>query len=218
VQLRGHGTDVELENISGQVTISGDYGGTISLRAVLKPIRVESMQTEVNAQQLPGELKIEPGSVTGQNLVGPLSVNTRATDVDLNGFTEGLNLSVEKGDIELKPSNVPISKMVVRTRAGNIDLALPEGANFQLLANTRRGEIENEFGGDLTETPEGHGARLKGAIGVGPDLSLETTRGTITLRKASSDDHPAVKPPPPVPAAPRRSQPAQMPVGKSIEL
>ena len=44
VQLHGHGTDIELENISGQVTISGDYGGTISLRAVSNPIRVASMQ------------------------------------------------------------------------------------------------------------------------------------------------------------------------------
>lgn len=187
VQLRGNGTDIELENISGQVTISGDYGGTISLRDILKPIQVESMRTEVSAQQLPGELKIEPGSVMGQNLIGPVSVTTRATDVDLNGFTEGLNLNVEKGDIELSPLNVPVSKMVVRTRAGNIDVALPEGANFQLLASTRRGEIENDFGGDLTETTEGHGALLKGSVGMGPDLNLETTRGTITLRKAGSE-------------------------------
>jgi hypothetical protein len=120
---------------------------------------------------------------------------------------------VGKGDIELKPSNVPVSKMVVRTRAGNIDLALPDAANFQLLANTRRGEIDNDFGGDLTETTEGHGARLKGAIGVGPDLNLETTRGTITIRKASSDEHPTPKPQP----APAR-KPVQMLDGKSIEL
>ena len=193
IQLRGNGTDVELENISGQVTISGDYGGTISLRDVQKPIQVASMRTEVTAQQLPGELKIEPGSVTGQNLIGPVNLTTRATDVDLNGFTEGLNLNVEKGDIELSPINVPVSKMVVRTRAGNIDLALPESATFQLLASTRRGDIENDFGGDLTEVNEGHGALLKGAVGTGPDLNLETTRGTITLRKAGSDDQPAAK-------------------------
>ena len=213
VQLSGRGTDVDLENISGQVTISGDYGGTIALRAVLKPIRVESMQTEVDAQQLPGELKIEPGSVTGQNLIGPVGVNTRATDVDLNGFTDSLNLSVEKGDIELRPLNVPVSKMMVRTRAGNIDLALPESANFQLLANTRRGEIENDFGGDLTETTEGHGALLKGTVGVGPDLDLETRRGTITVRKAGSDDTRAPKP-----RVHPRLKRGQMPVGNGVEL
>jgi DUF4097 and DUF4098 domain-containing protein YvlB len=213
VQLRGHGTDVELENISGQVTISGDYGGTIALRALLKPIRVESMETEVNAQQLPGELKIEPGNVTGQNLIGPVAVTTRATDVDLNGFTDSLNLNVEKGDIELRPTNVPVSKMVVRTRAGNIDLALPESANFQLLANTRRGEIENDFGGDLTEITKGHGALLKGAVGVGPDLNLETTRGTITVRKAGSGEPPS----PRLHVHPRMRR-GQIPVGKSVEL
>jgi DUF4097 and DUF4098 domain-containing protein YvlB len=215
IQLRGHGTDVELENISGQVTISGDYGGTIALRAVLKPIRVESMETEVNAQQLPGELKIAPGSVTGQNLIGPVAVTTRATDVDLNGFTDSLNLNVEKGDIELRPLNVPVSKMLVRTRAGNIDLALPESANFQLLANTRRGEIQNDFGGDLTEITEGHGALLKGAVGVGPDLNLETTRGTITVRKAGSDNE--SEPRPRSHTHPRMKR-RQIPVGKSVEL
>ena len=222
VQLRGHGSDVDLENIAGQVTVSGDYDGTIALRELLKPIRVESMHTEVDAQQLPGELKIEPGSVTGQNLVGPLNVTTRATDVDLNGFTEGLNLTVEKGDIELRPSNVPLSKMLVRTRAGNIDLALPDAANFQLQASTRRGEIENDFGGDLTETNSGHGAQLKGSVGSGPDLMLETTRGTITLRKASSDEQPPASAGAPHPRPGPHPHPLpksdQMPSDKTVEL
>lgn len=220
VQLQGHGTDVELENISGQVTISGDYGGTISLRDVQKPIRVESMQTEVNAQQLPGELKIERGSLTGQNLIGPVSVTTKATDVDLSGFTNGLVLNVlGKGDVRLTPLNVPVSKMVVRTRAGNIDLALPESANFHLMADTRRGEIENDFGGDLTETTEGHGARLKGSVGIGPDLNLETTRGTITLRKAAPAEPPERAERPEKKEPPEHSEkPGQIPVGKHVEL
>ena len=42
VELRGHGDDVELYKIGGQVTISGDYRGSVSLRELARPVRVQN--------------------------------------------------------------------------------------------------------------------------------------------------------------------------------
>ncbi len=187
IDLRGHGADVELTKIAGQVTISGDYTGTISLRDLAQPVRVESMRTELAAQQVPGEIRLERGNLNVQNVVGPLRLTTRATDVSLDGFSNGLELTVDKGDIDLRPGRVPLGKIVVHTRSGNIELALPQTASFALSASTDHGEIDNEFGEALKQRTEGRGARLEGSVGTGPDVNLTTDRGSITVRKATAE-------------------------------
>ncbi len=186
VDLRGHGTDVELTKIAGQVTINGDYTGSVSLHDLAKPVRVESMRTELDAQQVPGEIRLDRGSLSIQNVVGPVRLTTRATDVSLDGFSDQVELTVDKGDIDLRPGHVPLGKMTVHTRSGNIELALPQSAAFALSASTDHGEIDNEFGEALKERTEGRGARLEGTIGTGPDLNLTTDRGSITVRKGTT--------------------------------
>jgi DUF4097 and DUF4098 domain-containing protein YvlB len=187
VSLHGHGSDVEFEKIAGQVAIKGEYEGTISLRDVAKPVQVENMRTEMDVQQIPGEIRLDRGNVSVQNVIGPLKLTTHATDVSVDGFSNGLEVRVDKGDIDLKPGRLPLGKMVVHTRSGNIELALPQSAAFALTASTDRGEIENEFGEALKQRTQGRGARLEGAIGAGPDLTLSTDMGSITVRKSSAD-------------------------------
>ncbi len=191
VDLGGHGTDVELAKIAGQVTISGDYTGSVSLRDLAEPVRVQNMRTELNVERILGEIRFDRGSLNVQNVVGPLRLTTRATDVSLDGFTNGLDLTVDKGDIDLRPGQLPLGKMLVHTKSGNIELALPRSASFALNATTDHGEIDNEFGEALKESTEGRGARLEGSVGDGPDLNLTTDRGSITVRKATGDETPA---------------------------
>ncbi len=193
VDLRGHGEDVELTNITGPVTINGDYTGTVSLRQLAKPVRVSDIRTQLEIQQVPGEVRLERGSLSLQNIVGPLQLTTHATDVELNGVSNEVSMDVDKGDIELRPAHLPLGKMTIHTRSGNIEVALPESAGFALNAYTERGEIDNEFGDQLREETQGHGARLQGTIGNGPEVVLTTGRGTITVRKANAEPVPAAK-------------------------
>ncbi|MBV9937001.1 MAG: DUF4097 family beta strand repeat protein [Acidobacteriaceae bacterium] len=188
VDLRGHGTDIELTKINGQVTVNGSYTGSISLRSLKKPIKVENLRTEFDVQQVPGEIRLERGSITMQNVVGPTHLTTRATDVTIENFTSSLDLNVDRGDIELRPGHLPVGKMAIRTKSGNIELALPQAAAFAMTASTEHGDISNEFGDALKEVSEGRGARLEGSVGAGPDLNLITQRGRITVRKTSGSE------------------------------
>ncbi len=188
VDLRGHGADVELTKIAGQVTLSGSYTGSLSLRTLAKPIKMSNMRTELDAQQVPGEIRLERGSISLQNVIGPTRLTTRAMDVSLENFTNGLELDVDKGDIELRPGHVPLGKMSVRTRSGNIEVALPQAAAFAMAAKTDHGDISNEFGDALKEIAEGRGARLEGTVGSGPEVNLQTQRGKITVRKTSASE------------------------------
>jgi len=108
--------------------------------------------------------------------------------VSFDGFTAGLNLTVDKGDVEIRPNRSPLSKIAVHSTSGNIELSLPEAAKFALNASTERGAVENDFGDSLKEISEGHGAKLEGTVGAGPDLNLVTNHGTITVRKSANDE------------------------------
>ena len=188
VDLKGRSSDVELEKIAGQVTINGSYSGSIMLRDLAKPLRVDNFQTVLIVQKVNGQITMDRGSLSAQGIVGPAQLTTHATDIDVTGFTQPLEVVVDKGDVSLRPGKGPLGRMVVRTRAGNIDLALPETSKFALKATTDHGDIENEFGRPLQLEAAGKGARLTGMVGAGPDLTLATDRGTITVRKATTED------------------------------
>ena len=69
-------------------------------------------------------------------------------DVQISDFTNALDVTVDNGDIELRPS-LPLARMDVHTHTGNITLALPKDARFELAASTGLGEILNQFGAPL---------------------------------------------------------------------
>ena len=186
VDLRGHGTDIELTKIAGQVTISGSYTGSVALRDLAKAVRVETWRTTFDVQGVPGEIRIDRGSVNMQNVVGPTRLTTRVNDVSLSNFTGGLELSVDKGDVELNPGRLPLGRMIVHARSGNIELAIPQSAAFAMSAITDHGDVSNDFGDALKSSSEGRGAQLSGTVGSGPEVRLATERGRITVRKANT--------------------------------
>ncbi|HEX6545549.1 MAG TPA: DUF4097 family beta strand repeat-containing protein [Bryobacteraceae bacterium] len=186
VVLKGHSSDVELDKIAGQVTIDGSYSGTLTFRQIDRPLHLDNFGTTVSVQKINGELTMDRGSFSAQGIIGPSQVRTHATDVEVAGFTNALEVSVDKGDVSLRPAPGTLSPMSVHTSSGNIDLALPGTAAFELTASTDRGDIENEFGSSLKLESAGKGARLVGAVGSGPALNLTTDRGTIAIRKGSA--------------------------------
>ena len=183
VDLRGRGRDVELENIEGQVTIQGSYSGDLLFRNLAKPLRFESSSTNLHIEKLPGRMSMDLGDITATNLVGPIRLTTKSRDVQLEEFTQSLEISVERGDIGLRPKHLPLAQMDARSGAGDLALTVPGSGKFELTARTSRGEAHNEFGPPIRVETNGHGASLKGAAGQGPSITLSTARGSITVRK-----------------------------------
>ncbi len=199
VVLRGHGSDVSLENVAGEVNVNGDYSGVVALDAIAKAVRVEGSRTEFDAKSIPGEVKLARGSVDGNGLAGPVKMKTEATDVTLANFSDDLDLSVDRGDVDLRPGKGPLGKMTVHTGSGDIDLAVPQHGGFALTAITDRGDIDSDLGSGFEQHTEDHAVRLEGSNGTGPALSVSTGRGDISLHK-DNGDHPT---PPKSPKPPK---------------
>lgn len=199
VELKGRGNDVQLENILGQVVIAGAFHGELEFRKLAKALQVEDSnrtRSEIRVEGTPGELRIERGSVHGDNLIGPIVISARSKDVQLTRFTNSATINVDKGDINLQPGTLPLSRLEVSTRHGNIELSVPEGARFDMRGTARRGEVNNDFGEQLTTNEEGRGATLLGKVGEGPALVLTSDHGALTVRKVSAEALLTPDPPP----------------------
>ena len=204
VELKGRGDDVELQNIGGLVNASGVYVGEIQLRNLAQPLRWDDPLNSLGFEKLPGQIRVTRGEFSGNNVVGPIRLRARSSDVELSNFSQSLELTLDRGDIDLKPGK-DTPKMDVHTRSGDITLALTPGSKFDLRASTDRGDGNNEYGEPLREDSSGRGATIEGSTGGGPQLRLVTGRGSITVRKASAGesvtfpDIPSTPPTPPKP-------------------
>jgi DUF4097 and DUF4098 domain-containing protein YvlB len=193
LDLQGsRGSDVELENIAGQVTINGPYNGTLDFKNLAKPLQFEGARnTELSVAAVPGRINMDLGEFNGTDLVGPIRLIGQSRDIRIEQFTQSLELENARGDVELHPGRLPLPSIEAHTGSGRIDLVLPEKAAFQLDATAERGEAVNDFGSQIRKESAGRSATLKGKVGNGPILHVVSSRGSISVRKegsAPSDD------------------------------
>jgi DUF4097 and DUF4098 domain-containing protein YvlB len=182
--LEGRGSDIQLENIAGPVTVNGEFGGTIEFRALAKPMRFNSSRTEFRAEAVPGSISMDLGALKLENVSGPVHFKTGTRDIQASDVTGALDLTVDRGDIQVTVGKSPVPKIDVHTRNGEITLALPEKADFQLDGSTSQGDVENEYGPLLQTQSSGRAATIKGHAGNGPVITAGTDRGTVSVKKS----------------------------------
>jgi DUF4097 and DUF4098 domain-containing protein YvlB len=210
IDLQGRGSDVELENIAGQVTINGGYMGNLEFKNLAKPLQVEGARnTELHAQAVPGRISMDLGQFNGSDITGPVRLVTGSRDIKLEKFTQSLELETQRGDVELTPGHLPLPSIDARTGVGRIDLIVPPRATFEVLATAERGEVVNDYGPPLEKETEGRTSTLKGKVGDGPTLRLTANRGSVSVRKEGTV--PSEIPPPPGPGGklPKLPSPAK---------
>jgi DUF4097 and DUF4098 domain-containing protein YvlB len=183
VAIKGRGSDIQLEEVGGPVSLDGAYYGTIALQKLAKPLRFTSAQTDLTIESIPGQVSISSGDLSASTVTGPMHLSARSRDVQINDFTGALDVTLERGDLSLRP-RLPLGRIQAHSRSGDIRLSLPAAAQFTLNASTNNGDISNPFGGGLALDTKGRHATLRGAVGGGAAIELETQRGDITVQKA----------------------------------
>ncbi len=185
VELEGRGSDVQMENIGGEAIVNGSYSGTLEFKKLDKSLHFESPQSDMRLERLPGTLKLDLGELRVNDVVGPMRFRTKSRDVHIEEYTDALDLDVtDRGDIDVTTTKVPLGKVEVHTKNGNVDLALPETAAFDLRATTNQGEAHNEFGAPIKLEIFGRSASLKSVNGKGAAIVVNVERGTISIKKS----------------------------------
>jgi hypothetical protein len=113
--------------------------------------------------------------------------HSKSRDVHIEEFSDALDLDLsDRGDIDISTSKRPLGKIDVHTKNGNIDLALPENAAFDLRQTTNQGEAHNEYGPSVKLEIFGRSASLKSVDGKGPTVVATSDRGSISIKKSSA--------------------------------
>jgi len=201
-----NGDELELTSISGPVTVTGTWTGDLQFRQLGAPLRFEADNVQFNVEKIPGEVRITGGEFTGSGLNGPIRLDARSRDIQMADFTQALDLTVDRGDVELRPSmkgNTP--RIDARVQSGDLELALGPTAKFDLKASTDHGEVHNEYGSPLNVEESEPGGTISGGAAGAPQIHATTDRGTLTVRKASADEATITFPatPTPLPKAPK---------------
>jgi hypothetical protein len=207
LELIGNGNDLDLERIAGQITINGYYSGVQQWRTLSGPIHWRGPQTDFSAQALPGDARVSSSDILMTGLTGPVHMNSQSRDIELNDFTESLEMQVNRGDVKLAPGHVNLARVNVSVNAGNVDLAVPDGAHFGINARTNRGSAYSDLGAPFVQESDHQGSTIHGGSG-GPSVTIMVQRGEIQLRRGGPAEKSgalttAPRPPsPPSPASP----------------
>jgi len=148
----------KVETVNGGINITGRYG-----RAVAETTN---------------------GSVTVEDASGELKAATTNGGVQVNRFEGKLQAETTNGNIRLEGLTFK-DGITAETTNGSITLAIsaPEALNANLLARTTNGHITVDFPVTLKNLTESK-HRVEAKIGQGgPEISLETTNGSIKITK-----------------------------------
>jgi hypothetical protein len=208
VEVQGQSDNLELENVQGEVVINGAYF-EIQLRNLAKSVRFDGPQTDFRLNGLPGRIQLTPNGFTVENGVGPLVANTsRSKTVELTDVSQAIEITLDRGDVELRASKLPLPRVDVRGNNVDVTMSLPDKAKFELRATTGRGQLDNTFGEAVNVDERREGGTITGRTGDGPTITVNVNRGNLTLRKSSGEmfarpSLPPAEAPPPPPRPPK---------------
>ena len=184
VEIEGRVDDVTLDEINGAVRLNGDFFNDIRLSKISKTVAFKSARSDITLASVPGDLEISDDALRANDVSGPMRFVTRSKDIHLEGVTGELEVENANGDIEIHPSNkLPIGRMVLTGKHGDITVVLPANAGFQIDATTRKGDISTDFSPLRTEENNGS-SHITGTVGNGATkLQINADTGDIRINK-----------------------------------
>jgi len=201
VDVDGRGRDVDATGITGALTVTGDFTGSMQFKNVTQTLRYSSSRTDLTVQKLSGRLNMERDSLAATGVDGPFEVTTKHKDISLEEFKHSVKISTTNGEVRLETSVPPTQPIEVDVNKGGIELTLPARSNFQVEARSQNGDVECDFPG-LTVKKEGQTPAITGAFGKGgPLLRLSSSYGTVHLMQ-QGPRAPALPQPPAPPKVP----------------
>ena len=186
VDIDGRIDDASVDNVNGAVRLNGDYFDSIRVSKITKTVIFKSSRSDLTLAAVPGDLEISGDSLRGTDVVGPSRLVMRSKEVHLEDVSGDLELESSNGEIEVHAANkLPLGKMTITGRKGDITLVLPPNAGFQLDATTHKGDIESDFGGIKVDSMGGGTAKATGSVGNGSArLVINASMGDIKISKS----------------------------------
>jgi DUF4097 and DUF4098 domain-containing protein YvlB len=216
VSVEGHSGDIDISDITGDLSLQGDFFGSTNLEHVTGAVRFNSTRTQFSAARLDEDFSVDRDSLNANALLGPVVLKTADKNITLDRVQGSVDVTDRNGSVEVTNA-APLQQIQIQNQHGSIDVGLPGNVGFFLDAQTRNGDMENDFG--LTESTDNDKHSLNGRVsGGGATVTLSTSDGDVTVRKSTVAPLPPVPPAvvpftstPTVPAAPKAPHAPRVP-------
>ncbi|MGA2896088.1 MAG: DUF4097 family beta strand repeat-containing protein [Acidobacteriaceae bacterium] len=195
IAIEGRAQDITLSEITGPVSITGEFFGTTHLEHINGAVHLHTSRTDLQIARLDGEVESVPNEdLMVDQAVGPFALTTSNRNIRLDRIAGDVAVTDRNGTIELTAAP-PLGAITLEDRNGSVKLILPERAGFSVQANTSNGNIDTDFPLSI-QGSENHKS-VNGTVGAGgPLLRITTTNSDISIDKGT------VLPLPPLPPAP----------------
>ncbi len=186
VDIDGRIDDATVEDVNGSVRLNGDFFNDIRVSKVAKMVTFKSARSDLTLASVPGDLEISGDSLRGTDVTGPSRLVMRSKEVHLDDVSGDLEVESTNGDIEIHAANkLPLGRMTITGRKGDVTLVLPPNAGFQLDATTRKGDIITDFGNVKIDELSGGTSKATGSVGNGAaKLVINSDVGDIRITKS----------------------------------
>jgi DUF4097 and DUF4098 domain-containing protein YvlB len=184
LSIEGRVEDTQISDVTGVVTMQGDYVGDIALAKIGKGVRFKSSRTDLEFVKLDGDMMMSRGDLRARGVTGPFRIDTRSKDIHLDETVGDVRIENEHGDVELHPKQ--IANVEVSNRSGGIRIVVPGSANFEVNARADRGEVDTDF--NLSRSESNRAQTLQGIVNKGgPKVQLNSEHGTISIFKTEGE-------------------------------
>jgi len=184
LDVEGRTDNVSIDECGGAVHLTGDIFQDIRLSKIAKTVSFKSSRSDMEIASVPGEIEISTDSVRGNDLNGPSRVVTRSKEIHLEDVSGDLQVETSNGDIDVHAATkLPVGRMTITGKHGDITLTLPSNAGFQIEATTRKGDITSDFSAVKVSQTNGK-SEASGTVGNGAaKLLITADTGDIRIAK-----------------------------------
>lgn len=200
------GGDIGVERV-GRALKAETSGGNITVGDVVGSATVATSGGDITASRLLGGASLETsgGNIELRSGVGAVSAKTAGGDIRIDSVTGAVEARTSAGNVEIGLIPTGKGKTRISSSVGDIRLYIPSDAKATITARLRvRGgwksrsdewTISSDFEGTTYEKDEqGREHRATYHLnGGGQPISLETTLGSIEIRKLESHTRPYYK-------------------------
>lgn len=205
VHVDGRMNEVSVSDVKGATQLDGEFQESVKLARIEKTVTFKSSRTDMQFSRIDGSLDLDSDELHAEQITGPVHLNTRSKNLQLEEVSGDVRLQDDNGSVELGMRT--LGNVQVDNRNGDIQLSLPGKAGFRLDARSRGGEIQTDFD-ELKINNDDHESTATGSVGnAASHIVLNNEHDNIEIRKAS------VQPPkspasPAMPAKPGKTLPA----------
>jgi hypothetical protein len=183
-------TEIEIDSTASRLELHSNYDRLKDLPHI--PLRVDGFEATCNAHpfvryrlRIPRTARVEiedhKSDITMNALTADARIQTHKGTVHVKGHDGGLDLTTHKGDVHVEFARLTEGSRLV-TYKGDIEVAVPRSAGFDLDARVERGgNLEAPFRLDERQVGRRERSYEQTVNGGGPRLELSTRKGSLKI-------------------------------------